>query len=252
HCRQEHAKYEQNQKTQFDYIFESDNHEALVDNVAKLGLSLSVEAPWQQLSSPGILSDKQIFMFLESPQGIRIEGLSPEQVMKHIRGCTMDLTLSRKFFRPMKMLLRGKALDFASAKESDVRKRFREQVADADGIFLKAGEFILAGTNEKLLLTDDIAGFLTGRSSYSRMGVSVTLTQDIVQPGHEDIIALQIRNNLPFPIVIYPDTPVAQIAFCRLVGSSSSPYGRDPKSKYQGSLNDIRSRFYEDEVYAHV
>ena len=72
----------------------------------------------------------------------------------------------------------------------------------------------------------------------------------ILQPGHNDTIPLQITNNLPYPIVVYPETAIAQVVFFRTVAEATAPYSGQANAKYLGRLSDLRSRFYDDEIYS--
>lgn len=247
-ARLAHAKHEQANKGRFDMTFEIDNPEMLAEKVARYALSKVVQTPTK---SPGPLSDKDVAELINAPHGIRIEGGSNQNFGP--RGWSIDLTLSSKFFRVPSRWIWSRVFDLSDADDGDMATRFREQIAKANkGIYLRSNEFILASTVEKLSLPDNIVGLVSGRSSYSRMGLSIDFSQTVIQPGHNDTIPLQIRNNLPYPIVVYPGTPLAQIVFFRTVSASSSPYSRVPGARYLGRLDDIRSKFYLDEVYTKI
>ena len=81
------------------------------------------------------------------------------------------------------------------------------------------------------------------------MGVSVELSQIVLQPGHDDAIPLQIKNNMPYPIVIYPSISVAQAVFFNTISASASPYSIRARAKYPPHANDVRSRYYLDPAY---
>lgn len=111
-------------------------------------------------------------------------------------------------------------------------------------------EFILTSTVERLTVPDNMVCMISGRSSYSRIGISVELSQVLLQPGHSDAVPLQIRNNLPYSIVIYPGTLIVQAVFLRTVSPSGTPYSRAPGAKYLAVHDDVRSRYYMDARYA--
>ena len=244
-----HAKHEQANKDRFDISFEFDNPEKLAEQVARYALSKVFQTPTRSL--PGPLSDRDVAELIDAPHGIKIEGGARQSLTP--RGWSVDLTLSPKFYRVPSRWLLGRVFDFSAGDDGDVATRFRERIAKArKGIYLRPNEFILASTAEKLTLPDNIVGLVSGRSSYSRMGISIDFSQNVIQPGHNDTIPLQIRNNLPYPVVIYPGTPLAQIVFFRTVSASSSPYSSNPNAKYLGRLDDIRPKFYLDPIYDEI
>lgn len=246
--RMAHAKHEQDNKRNFDISFESDNPEQLAEDIAQFALSKVVQTPMRTL--PGALSDKDLMDLLADPHGIKIEGgkqcASP-------KGWSVDLSLSPKFYRVSPRRILGRVFDLTTGDDGDMATRFEERIAKTDkGIFLRANEFILASTTEKILLPDNIVGIVSGRSSYSRMGISIDFSQNVIQPGHNDTIPLQIRNNLPYPVVVYPGTPLAQVVFFRTVSASLSPYSQIPGARYVGRQDDIRSKFYLDPIYDEI
>jgi dCTP deaminase len=246
--RIEHAVHEHGNKDQFDISFELDNPELLAEEVGRFALSKVVQTPTR--SSPGPLSDKDLADLIGDPHGIKIEGGTQSVSPK---GWSVDLTLSPKFYRVSSRWILGRVFDLSAGDDGDMATRFKERIAKSDkGIFLRANEFILASTTEKLLLPDNIVGIVSGRSSYSRMGISVDFSQNVIQPGHNDTIPLQIRNNLPYPLVVYPGTPLAQIVFFRTVSASLSPYSQTPGARYVGRQDDIRSKFYLDPIYDEI
>ncbi len=208
----------------------------------------SVGGTHQAGTLSGPLTDTDVRFLLSDAAGVRIDGVEQKNLLLH--GWSIDLTLSPKYYRVAPRRIYKRVFDLVYGNVQDMLSRFREVVAaEYDGIYLRPNEFILASTREKLTLPDNIVGFISGRSSYARMGISIDLSQIIVQPGHSDTIPLQIKNNLPYPMVVYPGTPIAQIVFFRAVSASSSPYSKSLRPKYLGSLADNRSKYYDDPIY---
>jgi len=249
-ARMKHARYEKEHRGNFDFHFESNNHELIGRSVRDYALPKVVQTPNTSLISPGPLSDADVMSLLLDPNGIKVEGLNERTLQPH--GWSIDLTLSPKYYRvsPHRMLKR--VFDLSSGSEQNIAERFIEKTADNSGIYLKANEFILCSTQEKFTLPDNIVGLISGRSSYARMGVSVELSQIVIQPGHNDTVPLQVKNNLPYPIVVYPHTPIAQVVFFRTVSASALPYSKNTSAKYVGRLADIRSRYFDDPQYAEI
>ena len=181
---------------------------------------------------------------------MRVEGLPKEALYSHINGWSIDLTLAPKFYRVVRPVFYRRRFDLAYGSDADMLSRFQECVTTkGQGIYLRPQEFILASTIEKLRIPPQLVCLVSGRSSYARMGVSVELSQIILQPGHEDAIPLQIRNNMPYSIIIYPNVSVAQAVFFRTISPSSTPYNERARAKYPRYMDDIRSRYYLDPAF---
>lgn len=85
---------------------------------------------------------------------------------------------------------------------------------------LKPGEFILGITKERIKLSNNIAGFLTGRSRYARLGLVVHATASFIQPGIDNKEVLEIRNLSDHTLVLKPGLRIAQIIFIRCQGKA--------------------------------
>ena len=87
-------------------------------------------------------------------------------------------------------------------------------------IVLTPKRFILAKSMERLFLSKNIGAFVNGRSSLSRVGISVTQTAPIIQAGHgvprPRKIILEISNGGPFEVVLTPKMAIAEICFFEL------------------------------------
>lgn len=248
-----HAEHEKHAGLHFDSSIRSDDIFTIVDRLESLIDTL--EGDWQQGSQQaGPLSDmKLMHMLRDKGNALNISGGPSDIVERKISGWTIDLTLSSRFYIPKRTVWPHsfrRAFDLRKGSAASIQNYFQEKVVDPqDGVRILAGEFVLASSNEKLTLPDDIVGLLSGRSSYSRLGLSIEASQNFLHPGHNDVIPFQIKNNLPVDILIYPNARVAQVALMKLSGIASKPYGKDGSGKYLSSNMDIRSRYYEDEVY---
>jgi dCTP deaminase len=250
--RRKHAEVERSSSNKFQVILKSDDPEELVEDVVKsiqAHLGVCISASYQQA---GPLSDSDVLESLKSDSGIKIYGLDEAELEKRVKGWSIDLTLSNSYYR-VKRKYYDRIFDLAYRYENDVMDRFVEKKAsESEGIFMRPGEFILASSAELLQLPSGIVGLVSGRSSYSRLGISVELSQVIIQPGHNDLIPLQITNNLPYPVIIYPKMLIAQVVFFRTISDSERNYSTEISSKYKNKMNDKRTRFYEDEVFKDV
>jgi len=251
--RLQHAEHERAARNKFDYVITSNSPEQIARELLKIILSRSSALPQKSLNLPGPLADVDIRASLEAPDGLRIEGVPKEGIATRINGWSVDLTLSPRFYRVRHSRICRRVFDLALGSSADMLKRFCECVAsEGAGIYLRPQEFVLASTIERLCIPPRMVCLVSGRSSYARMGVSVELSQIVLQPGHDDVIPLQIKNNMPYPIVIYPEVSVAQAVFFNTISPSASPYNAQARAKYPRHVDDVRSRYYLDPAYARI
>ena len=96
--------------------------------------------------------------------------------------------------------------------DEDFGKYFQEVNLRTDtGYDLKPGEILFIGTLERIHLVGDLIGRVSGRSTFSRFGLSVHCTQDKFSSGINSIAALQIKNNTNTVLKIYPYQKLAQL-----------------------------------------
>ena len=108
-------------------------------------------------------------------------------------------------------------------------------MSQAEGMVLQPNEIALCSSLEDFSLGNNVIAFITSKYSFSQLGLSISLNQSILQPSHKGRVMLQLRNNLTYPIVIYPYVQVAQCFFFRTISSSSC----------QSSQDDMFSMRYE-------
>ena len=101
-------------------------------------------------------------------------------------------------------------------------------VKEGDYLLLMPGELVHGITKEKIMLPEDIAGWIEGRSRFARIGLMIHVTAGLVQPGCDNKQVLEISNMSPMPIALYPSTRICQIILERLEG----------KSRYEGIFKD--------------
>lgn len=96
--------------------------------------------------------------------------------------------------------------------EEDFDKYFEEvKLNVTDGYDLKPGDILFIGTLERIHLVGDLIGRVSGRSTFSRFGLSVHCTQDKFSSGINSIAALQIKNNSNTVLKIFPRQKLAQL-----------------------------------------
>lgn len=96
--------------------------------------------------------------------------------------------------------------------EENFDKYFEEVSLSADtGYDLKPGDLLFIDTLERIHLVGDLIGRITGRSTFSRFGLSVHCTQEKFSSGINSVAALQIKNNSNTVLKIFPYQKLAQL-----------------------------------------
>ncbi len=114
---------------------------------------------------------------------------------------------------------------------------------------IQPGEFILATTDESVVIGDDLLGRLEGKSSIARLGLIIHTTAGFIDPGFRGQITLEIANLSNKPITLKAKQPIAQICFEELSSSCVRPYGSQGLgSHYQNQRGATPSRFSPSRV----
>jgi dCTP deaminase len=136
-------------------------------------------------------------MILARKELLKKIGASKNQIQFHppiakeeIDQVSIDLRLGNKFIR-FKEPPAHIATVYANASllESDLWES-----SEAEEYTLDPGGFVLAQTLEKVSLPADIVGFVEGRSTWARLGVTVHVTAPKIDPGFSGHIALEMAN----------------------------------------------------------
>ena len=157
--------------------------------------------------------------------------------------CSIDFRLSNTFrvFEHSK----HPYIDLKTKVDVDDLMRIVD-VPDGDTFTIQPGEFVLAATQEKLELADDVMARLEGRSSLGRLGIIVHSTAGLFDPGWVGKAALELGNLGRMPVVLYPGMRICAFTFEQLSSPSSMPYRLKPANKYAGQDGPETSRFAED------
>ena len=103
------------------------------------------------------------------------------------------------------------------------------------------GEFLLATTMECVKLPARLAAFVQGRSSIGRAGLTVQ-NAGFVDPGFHGHITLELKNDAPCGIKLYPGYRVAQLVLMEAAGVTELYQG-----KYNGQVEATGSRMWMDD-----
>ena len=135
---------------------------------------------------------------------------------ENIGPASIDLTLAdefRSFQKKQRIIL----LETTDAKKLTVLKKQKS-------ILLKPGDFILAKTQEKITLPENICAFLSGRSRFARMGLLIDVTAFFIHPGVSNHQVFEIKNISKNDIVLTKGLKIAQLILVHTEG----------KAKYNG------------------
>lgn len=118
--------------------------------------------------------------------------------------------------------------------ESGELERAATTYGEMDSIRIEQGDFVIATTEETIAVPDFMAATVVGRSSLGRLGVEIHKTAGFVDPGFRGEITLEMINDNPNPVRLYPGQRIAQIIFFYLFKNqpADNPYGHET-SQYQ-------------------
>jgi dCTP deaminase len=157
------------------------------------------------------LSDVDIAKALDSHE-LRIESMDHARYpfqRTQIRYSSVDLRVGNSFWRYKGNI---KALDVVENAEGI--ENFFERLPPlrpGQKIVLRPGEVLFATTLERLTLSNALAARIVPRTTIARFGVSVTCSNDFVNPGQNGTLSLQLVNHNPFPIFIAPYISICQL-----------------------------------------
>ncbi len=174
-----------------------------------------------------MLSDQDI---LERGEYL-VEPFDPSMVQP----ASLELTLSDEF------VIFGH--QYKSTQDTKIIRNYGD-IWNGESITLEPQQFVLGSTNEKIMMSTDLAGRVEGKSSLGRLGIGVHITAGFIDPGFEGIITLEIFNFSPFIVVLHKDMKICQIAFEKLDSTCLRPYGSEGLgSHYQGQTQVTESRY---------
>lgn len=100
--------------------------------------------------------------------------------------------------------------------QRDISPQYDEIEISSNGYMLNPGEFIVGYTKEKTVLNGKYAIFLASRGSCARIGLSVLLGDNFVEPNTNSTLSLGIQNVSQLPIILLPDMLIVKGVFHQL------------------------------------
>lgn len=153
-----------------------------------------------------------------------------------LQPASIDLNLGTSWYRVVKNEPEANPVSLQQAAQ-------KLSFVEAPAVIIGPGEFMLATTAEAVTIPDDVAGFITGRSSVGRSGL-FTENAGFIDPGFYGQLTLELYNASPNPILLESGTRVAQLIFMQTDKPVRSPYN----GKYNGQEGATPSRMYDDIV----
>ena len=116
-------------------------------------------------------------------------------------------------------------VEYINTMDDNIENYFQTVTIPKEGYLIAPGETIVVSTIERIKLTGDIIGEITGRTRYARMGLSVCSATKF-QSYSDSVVVLQItNNNNKVPLKIFPFQKLAQLIIQQTMGIPNSARG---------------------------
>lgn len=182
--------------------------------------------PLRKESSVTILTDGQIHALAVAHPDL-IEPFHASQ----LKPCSYDVRLHGDFIRPV---VTG-AVPVMDAETGETMGIEYRRYTNRDTFDLAPHDFVLASTEERVHIPDDMVATLEGKSTLGRMGLTVHVTAGFIDPGFEGRITLELKNEAPYSLKLRRHQLIGQLVWQRLDEPAIHPYGsRQADSHYQG------------------
>jgi dCTP deaminase len=209
----------------FDYIALSVSIPPALDNTSRSRSSL-------------ILCDHDLQHYLKRGW-LECEPLTDPETQ--IQPSSIDLRLGNTF----RWFQEDEQPELFDTRTDDAERQMISLTAFEGGFELFPGDFVLASTLERVKIPNDLVGRVDGRSSLARLGLVIE-SAGWIDPGFFGEITLELFNQGPRVLRLYPGDRICQISFSQLTGPARRPYGSDRGSKYQEQKGPTASRISKD------
>ena len=180
----------------------------------------------------GILGDGIIRKLLARDGKKLITDIPAEEIL--VNPASINLRIGNTFLTPVLTGFPVRLGDKVEYKQTEIK--------EDEYFLLEPGKFALATTKECVNIPTDLAAFVQGRSSIGRVGLQVQ-NAGFVDPGFHGHITLELKNDSPNTIAIWPGYPVAQIVLITAVDVETAYQG-----KYNGQVEATGSRMDQDDI----
>lgn len=153
------------------------------------------------------------------------------KISKGVSSYGYDLTLDHKFLKGVKRPP-NEVLD---PKNPD--PKFYESIIIPQGetYALESDGFLLGVSQEELHIPRDMIALCVGKSTYERAGIHVNITP--IEPGWKGFLTVEIHNQHPSTVLLYPSEGIAQLLFFRTDGKPCEVDYAEKRGKYQNQAN---------------
>lgn len=171
-----------------------------------------------------MLSDVSIKKYLKSGD-IVVDPITNDM----IRAAAVTLHLGDSILIPDKKTV-------IDVKKGKLPKYRQIKLKDKSPFPLKSNMFVIGQTFEQIGISERIGMILDGRSTFARLGISVTQTAILVDTGQAPMqMALEIKNSGPNTFLLYPKMRFCRACFFLLNPKASFSY--DSIGKYASGNN---------------
>lgn len=136
----------------------------------------------------------------------------PDPISYGLTSTGYDIRVGRTFyvFKGTRAALRIDPKDFDPSLFDVI------EIAPGDVFHLPAHGFALCCSMEYFRMPGDVQATCLAKSTYARCGMNVHVTP--LEAGWEGILTVEISNQSPLPITVYPTEGIAQLQFTRVPG----------------------------------
>lgn len=113
----------------------------------------------------------------------------------------------------------------SNLKESIGEYQSKTSIGLGKPLILHSRQFILGISLEYIKLPQDIMAYVTGRSSWARLGL-VIATATAIHANYSGVITLELGNLGEAPISLYPGVRIAQLIFHKMNPSKTIKRGK--------------------------
>lgn len=187
-----------------------------------------------------VLSDKDILIYIDEGK-IKI---SPKPNLKVQLGpCSIDFHLGNTF-----KIFNHSKFPYIDPRKPELSEEIMKEIKVTTGepFIMRPGEFVLATTEEKLELDDDLIGRLEGRSSLGRIGIIVHSTAARFDPGWIGKPVMELGNIGMMPVALYTGMRICSFTFEQLSSPADTPYKDKKDAKYSGQMTPESSKLAQD------
>jgi dCTP deaminase len=176
-----------------------------------------------------VLCKSEILAYLEAGKIV----INPFNPTEQVGAVSIDLRLG---YQVGVFKMNGKP--YIDVKNMDLdRETTKFMIDEKKGLTLHPHELYLGLTLENVALPNNLVGHLNGRSSLARVGVTIDVTADRVDPGWAGNLTLEIVNIGRKPVIIYPGMKIAALELLRTSRPTAKYDG-----KYLGATTLLPSR----------